>query len=251
MSLPLLTFLTSNLQLTISNNFLNVMNAIDISGMRFDRLTAIKSTDIRVAKKVMWECLCDCGNKTLANVSQLKQGRRTSCGCAQIAGNQIYKKTPKHGHFVGDKPSTTYRIWTGMRTRCSNPKTTSWPHYGGRGIKVCERWKNFENFLADMGERPEGKSLDRINNDGDYCPENCRWATDIEQHRNRSDNVYWSHAGSTKTIAEWADVTGLNKHTLSDRVRKSGWTIEQALITPVQTRSQVVAKVNLKRWGHR
>lgn len=227
------------------------MKPIDISGLRFDRLVAVKSTDVRVAKKVMWECICDCGNTTLANVCQLQQGLRTSCGCAKKAGNQIYKKPSQHGHFVGDKPTATYRIWTGMRTRCNNPRMPSWPHYGGRGIKVCERWKKFENFLADMGEKPDGKSLDRINNDGDYCPENCRWATDIEQHRNRSDNVFWTHNGATRTISEWAEVVGLNRHTLADRVRKSGWSIEQALTTPVQTRSQTAAKANLTRWGYR
>lgn len=127
----------------------------------------------------------------------------------------------------------------------------SWPHYGGRGIKVCDRWLSFENFFADMGHSPNGLSLDRINNDGDYCPENCRWATDIEQHRNRSDNTYWTHDGKTRPIAEWAEVIGINKHTLADRVSKSGWSIEQALTTPVQTRSQVAAKANLTRWGHR
>lgn len=221
---------------------------LDISGQVFGRLTAIKSTDTRIARKVMWECVCVCGKVTHANVSQLKQGLRTSCGCAKVAGNQLNKRSFVHGHHIG-KPTSTYRIWTGMLTRCRNPKAPSWLNYGGRGIKVCDGWLLFKNFLADMGERPAQLSLDRIDNDGDYCPENCRWATDIEQHRNRSDNVYWEFNGDTKSIAAWAESTGMNRHTLADRVRKFGWTIEQALTTDIQHPSAGIAKVNLKRWG--
>lgn len=226
------------------------MNAANISGLKFDRLTAVKPSDNRVANKIMWECICECGNTTFANVAQLRNSQRTSCGCAKKAGNQIYKKTAKHGHFVGDKPSPTYRIWSGMHTRCSNQKMPSWPHYGGRGIKVCERWDKFENFLSDMGERPDGKSLDRINNNGNYCHENCRWATDFEQHRNRSDNTYWTYKNETKPIAEWAEIYGLNRHTLGDRVRKGGMSIAEALEMSVQSKSQIAARTNQKRWGN-
>jgi hypothetical protein len=136
-----------------------------------------------------------------------------------------------------------------MLSRCTNPNVPQYHRYGGRGIKVCARWLIFENFLADMGEKPDELSLDRKDNDKDYCPENCRWATGKEQGRNKSTNVMWEYRGESKTISEWAESLGMDRHTLGDRVRKSGWTITQALETPVQTKAQIAAKVNKIRWG--
>ena len=132
----------------------------------------------------------------------------------------------------------TYRSWSECRQRCENPNNRKWPSYGGRGIKVCARWASFANFLADMGERPDGHSLDRINNDGDYEPNNCRWATPSEQARNRRSSHTLTAFGETLTIAEWAERTGLKHHTIAWRINKLGWTAERALSTPLRYRSR-------------
>lgn len=133
-----------------------------------------------------------------------------------------------------------------MIARCYHPSCHKYPRYGGRGIKVCERWKSsYENFLSDMGERPEGCSLDRINNDGDYCPENCRWATARQQNRNRSDNRLLTINGETKTLPEWADAAGISRSTFKRRL-EHGWTPEEALSTPLQYKDR-----NYRgRYGH-
>jgi hypothetical protein len=212
------------------------MRPADITNQRFGRLVAIEATDKRVSGKVMWRCICDCGVETISNVQHLREGRRVSCGCAREAGRQIKKKTPKHGHYVGDRPTAIYRIWSGMLTRCFNQKMPQYHNYGGRGITVCERWRQFENFLADMGERPPGMTLDRYpDNDGNYEPGNCRWATMKEQSRNKRSNRLVTHDGKTATVAEWGERTGIDRHTIGDRIVKSGWSEERALTAPLMT----------------
>ncbi len=119
-----------------------------------------------------------------------------------------------------------------MRDRCENPKNRQYSDYGGRGIKVCDRWLNFQNFLDDMGERPSKElTLDRENNDGNYCPENCRWATKIQQVRNKRDNLMITHNGTTRTLIEWSELTGVMRQTISYRL-KHGWSVEEALYKP-------------------
>ena len=120
-----------------------------------------------------------------------------------------------------------------MRQRCENPGSTQWPHYGGRGITVCARWQDFANFFADMGERPANCTLDRIDNDGPYSPENCRWATQKEQTNNRRRNRMITFGGETKTLQQWAERTGINHSTILMRF-KLGWPVERALTTPVR-----------------
>ena len=137
----------------------------------------------------------------------------------------------RHGRTTGN--DRTYRSWAGIIQRCTNPNDKRWHDYGGRGIAVCERWREFLNFLADMGERPEGKSIDRINNNLGYSPENCRWATPLEQQNNMSTNVIVTHDGKTKTVREWADLLKIEKQTLYFRLRR-GWTVERALGTPLR-----------------
>jgi hypothetical protein len=131
--------------------------------------------------------------------------------------------------------TSTRVIWNGMIDRCRNPKCPMYPWYGGRGIKVCERWTTFSSFLTDMGERPDGLSLDRINNDGDYEPGNCRWATSREQHRNRSDNHLVTAFGRSMPISAWAEESGIWKHTIRMRLR-AGWPEEKAVSTPARHR---------------
>jgi len=125
-----------------------------------------------------------------------------------------------------------FNLWEKMVARCNCPSNPAYHKYGGRGIKVCQRWMQFENFFADMGHRPPGKSLDRIDNDGDYSPENCRWATAKEQSRNKRTNKLVTFNGKTMCIAEWAEHLGMKMHTLYRRLCVANWPVERALTTP-------------------
>lgn len=121
-----------------------------------------------------------------------------------------------------------------MKQRCLDPKAISYPRYGGLGIKFCDEWRSFANFLADMGERPQGKSLDRIDPKGDYCKENCRWADIKQQANNRTNNRYLTHKGITQSVSEWAQATGLNASLIIKRVTMLGWAVDRALTQPAK-----------------
>lgn len=133
--------------------------------------------------------------------------------------------------------TSTYRVWSGMKARCYTPSAAGYANYGGRGIRVCTRWHKFENFLADMGERPEGMSLDRINGNGDYTPANCRWATRLEQNRNQSDLVFLTLDGETHCLSAWAERYWMSESTLRARLRR-GWDTRRAITTPVRAHKQ-------------
>lgn len=162
----------------------------DLTGHRFGRLTVICRAENK-GTATQWLCVCDCGTRRPFRATNLQKGHTQSCGClhrerAGIAG----RFSKKHGHHINGKPSPEYIVWTAMKARCTYSNHISFKYYGGRGIKVCARWlDNFSNFLADMGARPAGSSLDRINPDGDYEPGNCRWATSREQARNKQPKV--------------------------------------------------------------
>jgi hypothetical protein len=131
-----------------------------------------------------------------------------------------------------------HKTWLSMKNRCLNPNDTRFADYGGRGITICDKWENsFETFYADMGPRPEGCSIDRIDVDGDYEPSNCRWATDTEQRRNKRNNHLITHKGETKTLAEWSEITNIKYATLKIRINKLKWPVERALTEPVRTRT--------------
>ncbi len=139
----------------------------------------------------------------------------------------------RYNRTHGMTGTSTHVIWLGMIQRCRDPNAQDWDRYGGRGIKVCERWQSFENFLADMGVRPDGMSVERDDNDGDYTPDNCRWATRSEQQRNRRSNVLLTYNGETLCVAEWAIRTGINRMTLHTRINRD-WPVERILTAPVQ-----------------
>lgn len=159
---------------------------------KYNRLTLIKEVEPYIWGKRKYPkflCKCDCGNMVEVRLDKMKINHSTSCGCYNKELTSKPHETPynaKHGHTIGGKSSREYNSWWGMRQRCNNSKSKFYKYYGGRGITVCDRWLNsFENFLKDMGNRPEGMSLDRINNDGNYEPANCRWATQSDQLKNR------------------------------------------------------------------
>ncbi len=199
-------------------------------GQKFGLLEVIsQASPVFVGKKnpcrrARFVCRCACGFVMFVLANNLKNGNSKSCGCTRSAS----KKT--HGRNGSDP---TYSTWSAMRRRCLDKSFISYPRYGGCGIKVCERWNLFENFLADMGERPTSKTLDRINNDGNYEPSNCRWATPREQRANqrRKLTTAITHQGKTQTMAEWARESVVTYRTFAKRL-SAGWAVERALNEP-------------------
>ncbi len=159
----------------------------DLRGQQFGRLVVDGGPRLR-GNQTEWFCKCVCGEWGWFGARHMKAGRTTSCGCVmrEVNSRLMSERFTVHGHSSRSQLTPTYRSWHAMRQRCRDPQVRNYRYYGGRGIAVCERWSNsFQNFLADMGERPMGSSIDRINNDGNYEPSNCRWATASEQNRNR------------------------------------------------------------------
>lgn len=158
---------------------------VDITNQRFGRLVAIRHVGNDVRSKRIWLCQCDCKNEKHIRAGDLRSGKTKSCGCLQIE-NGSFRSTH------GQTGTPEYLAWAGMLTRCNNPKSSNFEYYGGRGIKVCERWLQYENFFADMGQKPTPThTLDRINVDGNYEPANCRWATKKEQAKNKRPFIKW------------------------------------------------------------
>lgn len=191
-----------------------------------------------------WIVRCDCGvEKTVQYVQlvgypYLRPTR--SCGC--MRRQWLSEARTEHGHSVKRKGPqfSTYIAWASMHWRCENSARADYPSYGGRGIKVCERWGSFPAFLADMGLRPEGKSLGRMDNDGPYSPENCRWETPIEQARNKRSNRRIAFAGETLTLIEWAERTRIPRQSIASRI-KAGWDLARAFGTPLRRQIRRVA----------
>jgi hypothetical protein len=176
----------------------------DITNQRFGRLTALRRVGKNRRGLHMWLFRCDCGAQRTIALSDATSGNTRSCGC--LAREAKKQRFLTHGHARGEKPSGEYQAWSAMHRRCRNPHRTN---YHGRDIRVCERWDKFENFLADMGPKPSPRhTLDRIDNDENYEPGNCRWATPREQANNSRRNHRITMAGRTQSIADWAREIG-------------------------------------------
>ena len=200
---------------------------IDLTNKRFGRLLVLRQCSTGdFSKSIWWETLCDCGRSHRVSGVRLRNGQCTSCGCYQR--EQARKNNITHG--MTDSP--LYRVWHTMRSRCTNHKVHSYKHYGGRGIRVCKRWQKFQNFYNDVhkGYKP-GLQLDRINNDGHYEPGNVRWVTAKRNARNKRNNTRITFNGETKTLPEWAELTGIKKATLANRIH-SGWDLERVFNEP-------------------
>lgn len=205
------------------------MKAIDLTGKRFLRLTVIRQAPSNIQPagrpRRMWECECDCGQIAIVAGGHLTTGHTESCGClAHELHQQRAGLIATYGNTThGLSHTPEYTSWKAMEHRCQNPLASHFGLYGGRGIKVCERWSKFEHFLEDMGKRPTPQhSLDRINPDGHYEPGNCRWASKKEQSYNRRDNAVFTAHGVTKHVREWAKDLGLGINAIPARI-KNGW----------------------------
>lgn len=204
----------------------------DLTGKTFGRLSVVRRAAPQQGKKqqkTRYVCACSCGAEKVIRGDALTSGATTSCGCLSR------ERSTTHGM----RHTVVYRKWIGMRQRCNDPNCPQYPRYGGRGIKVSERWNSFESFLEDMGLPPTGKHQpDRIDNDGDYELGNVRWATPQQNANNRSNNRFYEYCGERKTLREWANRTGIKYSTLQYRI-DHGWTMERALNESVDQKKAV------------
>jgi hypothetical protein len=201
-------------------------------GERYGRLTVIKENK-KIKNRIMWKCLCDCGNTTIVSSSRLANGTR-SCGCLQK--EKTSKAKFKHG-CVG---TTEYNAWKNMKKRCYNKNDPRYNTYGERGVIVCERWRDkengFLNFLEDMGKKPSSElSLERIDNDKNYTPDNCYWATNKTQSRNKTTSRMIKYNGEIHNLEDWGEITGFGKKNIWARL-DLGWSIEDALTKLIRNR---------------
>ena len=193
-----------------------------IIGKKYGRLKVLRLMGKSKDRHLLWEAECECGKIRVVLGRSLRRGITRSCGCLQR--ETASRKATKHG--MAGIPM--YIVWRGMLGRCLNTNDKAYKDYGGRGIRVCKRWLKFENFFQDMGKRPEGMTLDREDNNGNYEPGNCRWATQKEQCRNTRRNKFVEYKGEKKTISEWAEQIGMSSTTLWKRLDR-GWSVERAL----------------------
>ncbi len=202
------------------------MRAIDLTGTRVGRWLVVRRLANSERGGTQWLCRCDCGTEREVGGIRLRDASSQSCGClrADVSSSGNFK----HGHSPsGRQPSPTYQSWVGMTQRCGNPNHKNFSDYGGRGISVCERWSKFADFLADMGERPPGMSIERVNNDGDYEPGNCKWASVEEQALNKRSSRIIEFNGRRMTLGEWANDLDISHGALAERI--DSWPLEKAL----------------------
>lgn len=214
---------------------------VDLAGKIFGRITVISFAGMRQSDHyALWNCLCECGNTVVITGRNLRSGKTQSCGC--LHRETFRKMVTKHGM----KRSPEYNIYHKMLWRCTGRRPRDHKYYSSRGIVVCDRWRGpdgFANFYSDMGPRPTpDHSIDRIDNDGPYSPENCRWATREEQARNQRTNRIITLHGETHCLAEWSEITGLHPNIIQHRIDYFKWDVEKALTTPPRLVTTAVQK---------
>lgn len=189
-------------------------------------LTAVYRVGTNRGGKVVWAWRCVCQNLVTPDTVNVRSGKTKSCGC-------YFKKIMAEKRLANRSRSAEYRTWNAMKRRCEDFTVSNFSSYGGKGVKVCKRWNVFDNFLADMGARPAGKTIDRIDNSRGYSPANCRWATPAEQARNKLNNRTVQHPdGRCLCVADWARELGISQKTIRNRLSK-GWPPAKVLTTPV------------------
>jgi len=197
-------------------------------GKTFGKLTCIGYGEPHVSPRGKSHrtmlCVCACGQEKEALAASIRSGRTTSCGCAKRDSSARLK----HGHSRQSGRHPLYTVWGQMRSRCNNPSTPGYKHYGGRGIKCCPQWDSFEVFVSDMGNRPDGFTLDRIDVNGDYEPRNCRWADRRTQANNTTRSVRYAYEGEEMSLEDVSARTGVNLNTLRVRLFR-GWSFERAI----------------------
>jgi hypothetical protein len=195
---------------------------LNLAGQRFGRLIVLEVHDQDARRAYRWKCRCDCGHETVVRGSQLKSGVTRSCGCGI---REAASRPRKHGQTR----TPLYKRWRAMIERTRNPNNDEFHNYGGRGIDVCERWKSFENFAADMGATfDEALTLERRDVNGNYSPQNCYWATAKQQTRNKRNNHVVEWRGRRMVVTDWAELLGLNPNTVVHRLRRD-WSVDRAL----------------------
>jgi hypothetical protein len=204
-------------------------NFKDLSGKKFGKLTVVKKQG-RQGSFALWECLCDCGETSFVITTNLTRGKQVSCGCYN-------KKLQTELHTTHDLYNhPLYSVWSSIKTRCYNSKCKHYNRYGGRGIKVCEQWLDFINFYNDMLIGYEkGLTIDRIDNNGNYEPSNCRWATTKEQQNNKRSSVFMEYNNEVKTLKQWADYYSIDYHSLWSR-HKKGYTPHQVIFGKIKNK---------------
>lgn len=230
------------------------MIVVDLAGKRFDRITILSGAGSTGApgapgRRKLWLCRCDCGQEFTRTTGALRRSeiaRAASCGCERAERIGQLRRT--HGARRNPAMRAAYEAWTGMKKRCYNQRTARFPHYGGRGIVVCERWReDFAAFFEDMGQKPSpAHSLDRIDVNGPYSPENCRWASSAEQARNRTDTVWITVAGERLCVADAAAKFDLPATAVAKRLKR-GWSDEEAVLTPLR-KDRPDYKLHHHRW---
>ena len=205
------------------------MRRKDISGQKFGRVTVISYSHTNEDKKACWNSVCDCGKKFVVSGKNLRNGNTKSCGCYAV--EVTIKNSTTHGECIGGK-TPEYYIWIAMKDRCLNSNNKSYKRYGGRGITVCDKWKNsYAAFLKDMGNKPTpNHSIERVDNFKGYSPDNCIWATDKQQMNNTRVNRILTYKGESLTVAQWSDKLGIKQVTLNMRLFR-GWDVKRTLTT--------------------
>jgi hypothetical protein len=209
--------------------------AKDITGQKFNRLTAVERAGNSAKGLALWLFRCECGGTKISTGAEVRRGGVKSCGCAAIEQKINAGKSRCHAFSRANFPRER-KSWENMIDRCTNPDNNQFHNYGGRGISVCDRWKqSFKNFLEDMGARPANTSIDRIDNSFDYCPENCRWADAKTQNRNRSNNHVVVINGEAKTLSQWAERYKVPQSMIGNRIYR-GWPEHAAITLPKGSR---------------